>query len=133
MYQLGEYLNILKALAIILVASGCTSSPMSHYIGNQPIEVNSSEVAFYWFPKNNLIDWQNVVSPQKTAQQTKSPYKISFIINEDGYMSQVNVTNTINGETIDAEALKQFEAYQFNPAPQNFQNQAVKVSTTVSL
>ncbi|MCK8046187.1 energy transducer TonB [Shewanella sp. 1CM18E] len=133
MYQKGGCLNILRTLAIVLVASGCTSSPLSHYIGNQPIEVNSSEVAFYWFPKNNLIDWQNVVPPSNTTQQTTSPYKISFIINEDGYMSQVNVINTTNGETIDAEALKKFEAYQFNPAPQNFQNQAVKVSTTVSL
>lgn len=124
----------------LLLNTGCASQNGQHSTKDSAkpskqhiIELNSSEVAQYWVTKDKLIDWQQLLPTAIDIDKQSAVYKVSFVINTDGQMSQVSMKNTANNHKVTTEQLRGVNDYQFYATTQNITRQAVRVNATVKL
>ncbi|GIU37926.1 hypothetical protein L2719_13770 [Shewanella schlegeliana] len=117
----------------MLSITGCANKGFTSS-NQQLIEINSSDMAYYWVTKDTLISWQQIL-PQSTVEQAqdKANYKVSFVINNSGEMQLVSMVNTSDGIKIHEDELTGLSEYQFYPTTRNIGRQAVMINTIITL
>lgn len=133
MHQPFKFAHTLILTLLMLSVTGCANQSLSNTT-HSPLELNGSEMAYFWVTKDTLISWQQIL-PQSAIDttQAKTSYRISFVINASGTMQQVSMVNMVDGTQVSEDKLTGIGEYQFYPTAKNFNRQAVMVNTLVSL
>ncbi|QQX79844.1 energy transducer TonB [Shewanella sp. KX20019] len=125
------------SLAYLLLIStsllGCTN------ITNQPapriLDIDSTSFAKYWVAKDKLIHWQKSLhtTSEVDIELTGTQYLVSFVVDSDGQMQQLEIINSTTGELLDKARTAKASEQQFHPTVQNSSHQAVRISTSFRL
>lgn len=127
----------LKNASLLLLMSmsllGCAN------IANQPapriLDIDSTSFAKYWVAKDKLIHWQKSLhtNAEIDAELAGTQYLVSFVIDSDGQMQQLEIINSTTGELLDKARTAKASEQQFHPTVRNSANQAVRINTSFRL
>ncbi|MCL1058460.1 energy transducer TonB [Shewanella gelidimarina] len=99
------------------------------------LDLDSTNFAHYWVAKDKLINWRTslATSSASDAEFTGTRYQISFVVDSDGQMRQLEIINSTTGALLDKATMAETSNQQFYPTVQNSARQAVRINTSFRL
>ncbi|MCL1147599.1 hypothetical protein L2747_16455 [Shewanella marinintestina] len=126
-------LKFAAVLVIFILGSGCANQNLNHGT-KHIIEIDSTELAHYWVAQDKLIDWQYFLPVSEFDDSwDNSSYKVSFIVDSQGYIQQASMQNTDNGNEVIGSEMSGIEGFKFYPTARNITRQAVRINSIVKL
>ncbi|MDR8526177.1 hypothetical protein [Shewanella fidelis] len=125
--------SLLATMIFVVLGNGCANHGSSQNT-NHIIDIDSSEIAYYWIAQEGLINWQNFLPSSDNGESWESAnYNVSFVVDPQGKVQQVSMQNTMNGDRIANDNFREISQYRFVPTARNITQQAVRVNSVVKL
>jgi hypothetical protein len=113
---------------------GCSSNTTKQQDASV-LDLDSTNFAYYWVAKDKLIDWRKSLAKASASdvEFAETRYQISFVVDNDGQMRQLEIINSTTGALLDKAIMAEASNHQFYPTAQNSAHQAVRINTSFQL